>query len=136
MSGLLVKNIEQGKTITFRSKNINDTVLWKGILEIPVGTYAAIRGYMNPQSYNEAVRQSDASVTSDLSLLNYFLITVDNGSENPTTQVFAQEWIAAGSLAILNLGNKVQLQVDDPFSDTLKIVSLLASAGYKTKIIS
>lgn len=136
MSVLIVKDLEEGSMITFRSKNANDTVLWKGTLEMCAGTYRAIRSYMNPAAYNEAVRQSDPSVPSDVSLLTYFLITVDNDADQPTMQVFAQEWIEPGSLAVINLGNKVTLRVDDPHNDVQQILSLLASAGYSAKIVS
>ena len=129
-----VKEVDEGSTISFRSKNVVDTVIWKGVLE-SVGTYRSIRGYMNPASYNEAVRQVDPTVPSDVTLLTYFLITVDNDATEPTIQAFAQEWIEAGSLTVLDLGSKVTIQVDDPLNDSQRILSLLASAGYASKIL-
>lgn len=132
---LLIKDIPEGSTITFRSKNANDTVVWKGTLEA-VGTYRMIRSYLNPASYNEAVRQSDSAVPSDITTLTYFLITVDNDATVPTMQPFAQEWVAVGSLAIISPGNKVRIEVSDPTGNTNAILSLLASAGYASKVIS
>lgn len=128
-------DIEPGTLISFRSKNVNDTVLWQGTLESK-GTYRSIKHMFNPKAYNEAVRQSDATVPSDISLLHYFIITVDNSSTEQTTWVHAKEWIQAGSLAVVNLGNKVSLEIQDPLSNVQRIQSILANSGYKSKIIS
>ena len=130
-----VKEIEEGATITFRSKNPADLVVWRGTLE-SVGTYRSIRSHFNPAAYNEAVRQVDPSVPSDITTLTYFMVTVDNDATEPTMLVFAQEWIPSGSLAVLNLGNKVKIEVTDPLNDTQRILSILANAGYATKILS
>jgi hypothetical protein len=132
----LVKDIEPGSMITFRSKNANDPTIWRGTLEIPTGTYKSIRRYGNPAAENQAVRQTDPTVPTDETTLTYFLITVDNDSTEKTERVFAQEWIQAGSLVVINPGNKVTLIVDDPNNDPLMIVSLLASAGYSSRIIT
>jgi hypothetical protein len=130
-----IRDITEGQVISFRSKNVNDPVFWQGTLEL-IGTYRAIQDRINPAAYNEAVRQSDPTVPSDLSLLTYFVITVDNSSTSPTMQVFAQEWITPGSLNVIALGNQVKLLVDDPNNNTQTILSLLASAGYFCKVIS
>lgn len=130
-----VKDIDEGSMITFRSKNPNDTVLWKGTLE-SVGTYRSVRAYGNPDAYNKAVRQVDTSVSADLTDLTFFLITVDNNSTDPVMRVFADEWIESGSLNIIDLGNKVKIQVDDPNSNPQQILSILANAGYACKILS
>lgn len=130
-----VDDVDSGSIITFRSKNANDTVIWRGTLEMKSGTYKAIRGYGNPSSYNQAVRQSDPTVPSDETLLHYFLITVDNNADNATTVVFAEEWIEAGSLAVINPGNKVTLVVDDPNSNPTLIQSILANAGYTSRLV-
>lgn len=131
-----IKDVEPGSMVTFRSKNANDTVLWRGVVEMNRGTYKSIRNYTNPAAYNQAVRQTDPTVPSDETTLNYFLITVDNNSSNPTTLVFAQEWIEPGSLVVITPGNKVTLQVDDPNNNTNQIISILANAGYSVKIVS
>lgn len=131
---MFVKDIDSGSTITFRSKKPNDTVAWVGTLE-SVGTYKSIRAYLNPAAYNEAVRQVDPSVPSDVTTLTYFLITVDNNANEPTVMVFASEWISNGSLNVVSLGNKVTIQVDDPNNNVTSILSLLASAGYACKVI-
>ena len=130
-----IKFATDGSNISFRSKNPNDTVVWKGVLESR-GTYRSILGLENPAPYNQAVRQSDPSVPSDETLLSYFTITVDNDSSIPVTKVFADEWIQPGSLNEIALGNKVTLQVDDPLNNTQAILSLLASAGYACKVVS
>lgn len=130
----LVDDVPNGSMITFRSKNVNDTVIWRGRLEM-VGTYNSIKRYGNTAAENQAVRQTDPTVPTDEKTLTYFLITVDNNSTETTERVFAQEWIQPGSLVVINPGNKVTLQVDDPNSDPLLIVSLLASAGYSSRIL-
>lgn len=130
----LVDDVPNGSMITFRSKNVNDTVIWRGRLEM-VGTYNSIKRYGNTAAENQAVRQTDPTVPTDEKTLTYFLITVDNNSTETTERVFAQEWIQPGSLVVINPGNKVTIQVDDPNSDPLLIVSLLASAGYSSRIL-
>ncbi len=124
-----------GTLISFRSKNANDLVVWQGTLEA-VGTYNLIRDYANPAAYNQAVRQTDPSVPNDVTLLTYFLITVDNAASQPIKQIFADEWIQSGSLTQVNLGNFVTLQIQDPFNNSQTILSVLANAGYASKIIS
>lgn len=131
---MFVSDVDLKSVITFRSKNPVDTVLWKGTL-IGTGIYEAIRSIMDPRAYNEAVRQVDNDVPSDVTLLNYFMIIVDNGATTPTTMVFAEEWLEPGSLAVINLANKVKLQVEDPFSNPQQILSILANAGYTCKIL-
>ena len=135
MAETSIKNVAEGSVVSFRSKNPNDTVIWQGTLE-SIGTYRSIRGYTNPTSYNEAVRQNDPTVPSDITSLTYFLITVDNNAELPIMQVFADEWITPGSLNKVSLGTQVTLQVEDPLNHPQTILSLLASAGYACKIIS
>lgn len=130
-----VKQATQGSVISFRSKNPNDTTVWQGTLE-SIGTYRSIRSYLNPQSYNEAVRQSDPTVSSDVTDLTYFLITVDNQATQPTTMVFADEWVEPGSLNEVALGNQVTIRVSDPLNNTQTILSLLASAGYASKVVT
>lgn len=131
----LIKDIEPGAMITFRSKRADDTVVWRGTLEAR-GGYRFARGYGDPAAYNAAVRQVDNTVPSDPTALTYFVITVDNDATTPTQMVFAEEWIISGSLTVLLPGNKVTIQVDDPAGNTNAIIALLASAGYSTRIIS
>lgn len=131
---MFVSDVDLGSIITFRSKRADDTVLWRGTL-IGTGIYQAIRSLMDPQAYNEAVRQVDSDVPSDVTLLNYFMIVIDNGSEVPNTQVFAEEWIEAGSLTVISLSNKVKIVVEDPFNNTQQILSILANAGYTSKVV-
>ena len=130
-----IDDVDIGAIITFRSKRADDTVVWRGTLE-SVGSYRSIRSHMDPASYNEAVRQTDPLVSSDVTTLKYFLITVDNSATNPTTLVFAEEWIEAGSLNVLTLGTKIKILVDDPNNNPQTILSLLANQGYACKIIS
>lgn len=125
----------QGAVITFRSKDPNDVTNWIGTLE-SVGTYRSIRPYGDPRARNEAVRQTDPTISSDVTLLTYFLITVENNATQPTTMLFADEWIEEGSLNEVLLGNQVKLVVDDPLNNTQQILSILANAGYACRVIS
>ena len=136
MTVTTVSTLTPGTTIQFRSKNPNDTTVWIGTLEIPLASYNAIKSWLNPKSYNEAVRQVDSTVPSDATTLSYFMITVSNNATVPTTEIFAQEWIASGSLAVITPGNKVTIVVQDPANNTQAILSLLASAGYASTVIS
>jgi hypothetical protein len=135
MSIASIKDVPEGSTITFRSINPNDSVTWIGTLEA-IGTYRSIRAYMDPTSYNEACRQVSSSISSDVTTLLYFLITVDNNASTPTIQAFAQEWIVPGSLNIVSLGNQVTITIDDPNNSPQTILSILANAGYACKIVS
>jgi hypothetical protein len=135
MSYSSIRDITEGSVITFRSKNPNNTAVLRGTLE-SIGTYRSIRAYMDPRSENEAVRQVDSSVSSDVTTLLYFLVTIDNDATNPTVIAFANEWIEPGSLNVVSLGNQVKILIDDPNNDVQAILSLLANAGYACKIIS
>ena len=128
-----LKSLDNGTIISFQSKNASDQVQWRGTLE-GRGSYRSIVGYGDPRSFNEAVRQSDPTVSSDVTKLNYFLIAVDNESSNTIIKAFAEEWIEEGSLVVILPGNQVSITVDDPFNDSQKILSLLASAGYAATI--
>lgn len=129
-----IKDVPEGSLITFRSKDPSDLVDWRGTLE-SIGTYRSIRDRINPASRNEAVRQTDQTVPSDVTQLTYFLITVDNEATQPTMMVFANEWITPGSLHIITLNNQVSIQIDDPNNDTPKILSILAGAGYSCRVL-
>ena len=131
-----VSSITIGSTITFRSKDPTDTVVWKGTLETSSASYRAVRGFSNPAQTNERVRQVDPTVPSDYTTLSYFLITVENNASIPTTVAFAEDWIVAGSLQVLTPGTQVKILVDDPANNSQAILSLLASAKYVAKIIS
>ena len=133
MSLTSINDVTPGASISFRSKNPNDLVVWTGTL-LSVGVYLSIRPYMDPTSYNEAVRQSDPSVSSDVTTLTYFLIQVDNNASEPDIQAFADEWITSGSLVVTTLGKSWTLVVQDPNNNVNPILSLLANAGYAVTV--
>ena len=135
MTALSIKDVTPGATIAFRSKRADDLVNWQGTL-LGVMIYQAILPYGNPAPYNAAVRQADSSVSSDLTTLTYFLIKVDNDAVVPTTELFADEWIEPGSLIVTTLGNQVTILVQDPENNPQKILSLLASGGYASTVVS
>lgn len=128
-----IKDVEEGSIVTFRSKNATDLVQWQGVLEA-TGTYRSIRDRFNPAAYNAGVRQVDSAVPQDVTLLTYFMITINNNSEQSAMMVFADEWIVPGTLNIINMSKQVKITVDDPKDNPQAILSLLASAGYKTKL--
>jgi hypothetical protein len=134
MSLVSIKQIIEGSVVSFRSKNASDPTIYQGTLE-SIGTYRSIRSHRDPRSYNEAVRQSDPLVPSDITALTYFLITVDNASEKELMVAFADEWIAPGSLNQVSLGSQITVLIEDPKNNPQSILSLLASAGYGAKII-
>jgi hypothetical protein len=134
MTTITINDVTPGSTISFRSKNANDLVSWVGTL-LFIGVYQAILPYGNPAAYNAAVRQADPTVPTDVTTLTYFLVKVDNGATTPTLQLFAQEWIAPGSLVQTDLGNAVKILVQDPAVNTQAILSLLASAGYACSVL-
>ena len=134
MTVAALKDITNGETISFRSKDPSDLVDWRGTLE-STGTFRSVRGYGDPRAQNERVRQVDPTVPSDVTELNFFLITVDNKSSAPQIYLFAEEWIVPGSLQKVALASQVSVRIDDPFSDPVKILGILAEHGYSSKII-
>ena len=130
-----VKDLTLNDKIRFRSKRADDTVNWVGTF-LGMFSYEVARGFDNPLAYNNAVRLSDNTVSSDVTTLTYFLFKVDNNSTTSTKLLFADEWIQTGSLQVITPGEKVRLEVDIPDGDVEKVISLLASAKYKCKIIS
>lgn len=130
-----LKALNIGDEITFRSKNQNDTVLYTGTYQGFMG-YSVIQGMLVPQAYNESVRQVDPSITSDYTKLNYIILIVDNNADTPTPVVMAAEWIADGSLTVLDQVLQVTVVVDDPFNNPQNIVDVLTLNRYSAYIQS
>jgi len=128
-----IKDVPLEARIAFRSKNPKNTVLWSGKL-IGISTLSGVRGYGNLQPENEAVRQIDPSVPSDTSLLTYFLLEVHTQGQASKIYAFADQWIKAGTLQILDTVKRVSLIVEDPFNDPQRLVAYLASATYIAKL--
>jgi hypothetical protein len=136
MPNLTINDVDIGDKIRFRSKNLSDETVWVGTL-LSRGSYRGYKAFLsNPIPYNNAVRQVDATVTSDVTELTYFMVEIDNGAENPVTRIFANEWITAGSLSVITEGVSKTIKVDIPDGNIENVVALLASAGYLCKIIS
>jgi hypothetical protein len=127
----LSDTIAIGTSISFRSKSASDTRQLTGVFEGSV-SYTVARSYLDPRSYNELIRQSDPTVSSDVTTLSYFLITL----ESVGLVLFADEWIANGSLATVDGANFVTIQVTDPHHDNAAILSLLMSGGYFARVVS
>ena len=127
----------KGKIVTFRSKSatssipgVVDTVIWRGRVEGLV-SYQIAKGYMDLVNYQSQIRKVDPSVP-DIEDLDYFLITLDNQSATVQTIVFANEWIEAGSFAVIQDKSKYTIEVyDAPEGDPRDIINVLKTAGYK-----
>lgn len=120
--------------VTFRSKNANDATLWTGTL-ISRGIYESYDDDGSVQPYNEAVRQSDPTVSSDYTTLTFFELRIQN---NGTTRqaLFAKEWLADGSLTVLSQTAQETVIVTDPYADSQRLLNYLRSGGYTAKLSS
>lgn len=127
----------RGRTITFRSKSatgtipgVVDNVIWRGRMEGLV-SYQVAKNYMDLISYQNQILKVDPSIPA-VEDLDYFLITLDNGSAVVQTIVFANEWIEPGSFAVIQDMKKYVIDVyDAPDGDVREVIALLKTAGYK-----
>ncbi len=139
MSGsqtLIINSSLIGQTISYLSKNTNDQVAWEGKLEGLV-TAAIAQNFSDVVSYNSAVRLSDPTVSTDLTVLNFFIITLANNTGPVQRYAFAEEWILAGSLSVVSQQVAVSVIVyDSPLSNHSQILTVLRAAGYSCYIPS
>ena len=121
--------------VSFTSKSSVDPVKWTGTV-IGVLDYVAANQFGDLLAYNAAVQKIDPTVT-DVTTLHYFIIRLDNDSNEtttPLTQIFANEWIA--TFAIINAISEYRLGVlDMPNNGITAIQTLLQSAGYRTILL-
>lgn len=122
-----------GQTVTFRSKNANDQILYEGTIDQLLSYKAA--SAQDIVSYNAAVRQADPTVSVDLTSLHYFAIRLANTSGAQSVIYFAAEWIVSGSFVMEDLATVVTIEVyDTPSANHNLIVDLLTSGGYQSRI--
>ena len=125
-----------GQKISFRTKNTTDQILWEGKLEGLV-TAVIAQNFSDIVSYNAAVRLTDATVSSDVSTLTFFLITLDSNGGPVQRYAFAEEWILPGTFAIIDQQTLINVVVyDSPTGDHTQILAALRSAGYTCYIAS
>lgn len=132
-----VTQANKGQTVQFLSKSASDDVLYTGTVEGMVSSDVASM-FFDIQSYNESVIQSDSTVSSDLSALDFFLLRITNTDASSSSLIaFANEWIKGGSLAVVNQTVQYTFIVyDTPGSDPSQIVRLLIDSGYKAALVS
>lgn len=122
-----------GKRYTFLSKNPNDKVIYSGTIVgfCPLGKTGRY-GNGNVTAYNQAVRQADGSVPSDVSNLSmFFVLELDNSNGPYVEYVMAPEWIVEGSFTLLDTSVTVTVAVQDSESaDHTGIIEALRDAGY------
>lgn len=125
-----------GKKITFRTKNTTDQTLWEGRLEGLV-TAVIAQNFSDIVSYNAAVRLTDTTVSSDVTTLTFFLITLDGNGGPVQRYAFAEEWVLPGTFAIIDQQTLVNVVVyDSPTGDHTLILAALRAAGYTCYIES
>ena len=123
------------KEITFLSKNTSDLVKWTGVLAAIVN-YNIATQFGDVVSYNAAVQKADPTV-GDVSTLNFFIVTLASGTGTTSSQIFAEEWITAGSFAVINAANIININVyDTTTSDPTNLLALLKSNGYTASVVS
>jgi len=125
-----------GKTVTFRSKNTLDEILWTGRFEGLV-TAVIAQNYADLVSYNANVRLADTTVSADVTTLNFFIITLANTTGPAQKYAFAEEWILSGSFEVIDQQTQVTVIVyDSPNADHGVILTALRAAGYNCYIAS
>lgn len=120
-----------GDSCSFRTINPNDTTTYTGVIEDPFTSYNVVKPFRDVMPYNTAVRQADSSITSDVSKLHYFLISVVNSEGDTELVGFAEEWIQEGSFTLLDKLVKRTFTVYSPSTTSSQdILNVLRSAGY------
>ena len=127
---ILVTDAILGQTVTFSSKNPVDPTVYKGIISGIIAYSVAGTYGFDLLSYNAAVQRADPSV-GDITILNYFIITLTNDQPQPAVRVFADEWISKGSFSVIQNATIYNINVYDlPSKGVNEIVSVLRAAGY------
>ena len=120
---------EVGKKVTFNSKNVGDTTIYSGEIT-GIISHSVAATYSDLVSYNGTVRKVDADIANP-DELSYFLMSIEDVSGD-ATRVFANEWISAGSLKVLDLRAIVTLEVYDLKTNKphTNILDILKASGY------
>ena len=129
-----ILSLSTGTLVSFRSKNVNDTALWTGTL-IGSGSYQLFPDKGDFTPYNEAIRQSDSTVSSDITSLHYFALMITNNGVSRQA-IFTKEWIAPNSLTVLSQSIVQTVDVSDPYGDTDRLLNYIRSGGYAAQLSS
>lgn len=113
-----------GQNVTFTSKNVMDSTVYSGVIQGLINSNVAV-GYGDIFSYNAAVQRSDSTVGA-VNTLTYFLITLSNGQNTPTTRAFADAWISPGSFSVIDSANIYNFNIYD-------IPALVTGSGASTQ---
>lgn len=126
-----------GQTYAFRSKNSNDEVVYEGVITGFCNSDEAAK-YGNIVSYNNAARNTDATIPSDVSKLSiFFTFRLSNTTGTQTDYVFAPEWIVDGSFTLVDQSVTVTITVLDGQAAThTTILDVLRAAGYQNCAIA
>lgn len=131
MTTLLVTGDTVGKKVTFTSKNPTDPTTYIGVVSAIITPALAPTFGGDLISYTAAVARVDSSV-GDSTTLNYFIVTLANNQSTPINRVFANEWIATGSFAVIDETTIYKLNVYDvPASGLPALITLLEAHGYQ-----
>lgn len=129
-----------GQECYFVSKNANDTKTWRGTIDAVGMVYRLAKGYTDIEAYNAAVRQTDATVSSDPTTLKYFIFTIKNTDGSTDTQAFCADWIQDGSFVLTSPQTAYNITVYGAGADQQKvaqdIITTLRLAGYKSFLSS
>lgn len=129
-----ILSLPTGTLVSFRSKNVNDTTLWTGTL-IGSGSYQLFPDKGDFKPYNEAIRQSDNTVSSDITSLHYFALLITNNGVSRQA-IFTKEWIADNSLKVLTQSIVQTVSVSDPYGDTNRLLNYIRTGGYAAQLTS
>lgn len=123
-----------GQIITFRSKNANDNVRWKGKVDGFV-SYKVAKGYGDILSYHTAIKKTDPTI-GDIESLHYFILELaDNTDGGAPVRVYAWEWVETGSMVIIDEASVVVLKIYDILgTDLTDVVEALNAKGYYVEV--
>lgn len=134
MSIPAITESEIDQLVKFRSKNDRDPTVYLGRVEGRVN-YRAAMGYGDLVSYHAAVLRNDPDVPN-VDTLSFFIITLD-GENNGAVRVFANEWIAEGTLQLVDQRVVYTVEVFDlPDRDPSALLAHLESGNYRARIIA
>lgn len=122
------------QNISFRTKNANDNVLWKGNVKGFVD-YTIARTMGDLTSYHTNILKADPTVGA-VETLSYFVVELtDVEPDQQPVRVFAREWLEDGSFEILDEAAVRTLKIYDISTEDLdEVIELLQTKGYHTEV--
>lgn len=128
-SPIVLTSANVGSKIAFQSKNTKDAVVYEGICAA-ICDYNLAATFGDLTAYNATVQQSDPTVGA-VNTLNWFIISLINGSGQTQSYAFAQEWISPGTFSIIQDKIIVHIDVyDSPTGNHQLILNLLLANNY------